>query len=604
MNDAFSRLGKAFWRLIPANPILVRVVQGGSRRSRHLWIRFAYLGILMVVVLFAMTQISGSATLVDLAKSASQMFMGASIAQLALMCFLAPMFTAGAITQERDAQTYNILLTTPLSNAQIVLGTLTSRLYFVLVLLLAGLPIFLIMMIYGGVRVTQIVQSAAIAGSTAIITGSLAICISMIRVGTRKTIFSFYMMIAFYLFAVYALGQWSNTWISEAPRGVNGNQLSWLASFHPFLSLDVALNRMPAPDPAALVGRNALQRYFLATPQNAYVLMTLSISIVLVIISMFFVRRAKDSETSLLSRIFSRGARREGDEIRRKPRNVWKNPVAWREATSRASAATKGFLQIVLLGGGVLGAIALLVNHISTGDVAATRNYLSAVLTVELGMILLVATNTAASALTKERESLSMDILLTTPLTSKYIVWGKLRGLVTFTVPLLAIPVITTMLFSVHGLFVDPDKRVVQIETAFLIGTMMFGYAAGACIWGLNRSLHGRKTVQAVMVAVGVMVVVGLIMHFIADAIVVKSRQASGFVAPFTPFTCISTMIDPVRAFDSKSDFQPHVNELRVWFMIGTAAAFTAWIGVVLAAYKGMVRNFDMTLRKQTAQVG
>lgn len=604
MNEALARLGKAFWRLIPANPILVRVVHGGSRRSRHLWIRFAYLGILMVVVLFAMTQISGSATLVDLAKSASQMFMGASIAQLALMCFLAPMFTAGAITQERDAQTYNILLTTPLSNAQIVLGTLTSRLYFVLVLLLAGLPIFLITMIYGGVRVTQILQSAAIAGSTAVITGSLAICISMIRVGTRRTIFSFYMMIALYLFSVYALGQWSNTWIPEAPRGVNGNQLSWLASFHPFLALDVALNRVPAPDPVVLVGRNALQRYFLATPHKAYVMMTLTISVFLIIFSMFFVRRNKEGETTLVSRIFSRGVRKEGDELRRKPRNVWQNPVAWREATSRASAATKGFLQIVLLGGGVIGAIVLLVNHISTGDVASTRSYLSAVLTVELGMILLVAANTAASALTKERESLSMDILLTTPLTSKYIVWGKLRGLVTFTVPLLAIPVITTLLFAIHGLFVDADKRVVQIETALLLGVMMFSYAAAACIWGLNRSLHCRKTVQAVMIAVGVMVVVGLIMHFIADAIVVKSRQASGFVAPFTPFSCIWTMVDPERAFDSAADFKPHANEVRVWFMIGTATAFACWIGAVLTAYKSMVRNFDMTLRKQTAQVG
>ncbi len=604
MNEAFSRLGKAFWRLVPANPILVRVVHGGSRRSRHLWIRFAYLGVLMVVVLFAMTQISGSSTLVDLAKSASQMFMGASIAQLALMCFLAPMFTAGAITQERDAQTYNILLTTPLSNAQIVMGTLMSRLYFVIVLLLAGLPIFLITMIYGGVRMAQIMQSAAIAGSTAVITGSLAICISMIRVGTRKTIFSFYMMIAFYLFAVYALGQWPTTWIPEAPRGVNGNQLSWLASLHPFLALDVALNRVPAPDPVALVGRNGLQRYFLATPHKAYVFITLSISVLLIIISMFFVRRSKEGETTLWTRLFARGARKVGEEVRRQPRTVWQNPVAWREATSRASAATKGFLQIVLLGGGVVGAVALLVNHIRTGDVVATRSYLNAVVSVELAMILLVAANTAASALTKERESMSMDILLSTPLTSKYIVWGKLRGLVTFTVPLLAIPVVTTLLFAVHGLFVDPDKRVVQIETALLMGAMMFAYAAAACIWGLNRSLHCRKTVQAVMFAVGGMVVTGLILHFIADAIVTKAGNAGGFIAPFTPFTCISTMINPVRAFDTAADFKPFVNEIRVWFLVGAAASFVVWIGVVLGVYKNMVRGFDMTLRKQTAQVG
>ena len=126
-------------------------------------------------------------TLSSLAKGASTVFMWASITQLSLMCFLAPVFTAGAITQERDAQTFNILITTPLSNAQIVLGSLMSRLFFLLVLLAAGLPIFLLTMVYGGVTLAQIVQSFAIAGATAVVTGSLAICISMIRVGTRRT---------------------------------------------------------------------------------------------------------------------------------------------------------------------------------------------------------------------------------------------------------------------------------------------------------------------------------------------------------------------------------------------------------------------------------
>ena len=36
-NDAISNLGKWFWYLVPANPILVRVVQGGSKRTRHAW---------------------------------------------------------------------------------------------------------------------------------------------------------------------------------------------------------------------------------------------------------------------------------------------------------------------------------------------------------------------------------------------------------------------------------------------------------------------------------------------------------------------------------------------------------------------------------------
>ena len=125
-----TRLSIWFWYLLPANPILVRVVSSMSRRTRHLWLRFGYMAILaaIVTIMLLSTGAAGGASLADLAKGASQTFMWASIAQLFLMCFLAPVFTAGAITQEKDSQTYNILLSTPLSNAQIVIGSLMSRL--------------------------------------------------------------------------------------------------------------------------------------------------------------------------------------------------------------------------------------------------------------------------------------------------------------------------------------------------------------------------------------------------------------------------------------------------------------------------------------------
>ena len=104
----------------------------------------------MIVGVFA-AQTSGATSLADLAKEATRVFKYISIIQLLMVCVLAPVFTAAAITQEKDAQTYSILLSTPLSNGQIVLGSLLSRLFFVCVLLLAGIPLFCIMMVYGGV---------------------------------------------------------------------------------------------------------------------------------------------------------------------------------------------------------------------------------------------------------------------------------------------------------------------------------------------------------------------------------------------------------------------------------------------------------------------
>ncbi len=47
--DAIARY---LWFLLPANPMVVRIVQGGSRRMRHLWVRMGYLGVkTMVAVL-------------------------------------------------------------------------------------------------------------------------------------------------------------------------------------------------------------------------------------------------------------------------------------------------------------------------------------------------------------------------------------------------------------------------------------------------------------------------------------------------------------------------------------------------------------------------
>ena len=51
MAGTLSTLWLWFWHLLPGNPILVRVVQGASRRQRHLWLRAGYLAALLMVVL-------------------------------------------------------------------------------------------------------------------------------------------------------------------------------------------------------------------------------------------------------------------------------------------------------------------------------------------------------------------------------------------------------------------------------------------------------------------------------------------------------------------------------------------------------------------------
>src|SRR5438105_3191271 len=199
-------IGNYLWRLVPANPIFLRVVQSGGKRKRDLLFRCVYLGVLLFLVCFLLLQSSGSMTdLAQMSKQSTEIFFYMSYVQLGLVALLAPIFTAGAITQEKDSQTYDILLSTPLTNGQIVLGSLLSRLFFVLALLVSGIPIFSITQIFGGVAVSSISLSFLIASATAFVTAALAMAIATFKVGTRRTIFSFYLFVMIYLVGLFLL---------------------------------------------------------------------------------------------------------------------------------------------------------------------------------------------------------------------------------------------------------------------------------------------------------------------------------------------------------------------------------------------------------------
>jgi ABC-type transport system involved in multi-copper enzyme maturation permease subunit len=605
MNAVLTRLWLGFWRLIPANPILVRVVYGASRRSRHLWLRAAYLGALFAVVVFSLiASTSGeSASLADLAKGASQTFKWASITQLALVCFLAPAFTASAITQERDSQTFNILLSTPLTSAQIVFGSLMSRLSFVLMLIIAGLPIFLLTMIYGGVTTSQVFESFALAGATAILTGAVAITAAMVRVGTRRTIFSFYLLIALYLLLMYSAGQWKGTWVEAAPPNVDGQKMSWLTPLHPFLSLQVALNTIQAPQYAQLTGYSGISRYALANPSTAYILWTTALAFVLTSLSVLFVRRgAKVGEASVWTWLAARFGRQRIGERTRVPRNVWKNPIAWREAKTKALGG--GWLRWAIIAGGLLGSIILFVSY-QTGGGAVTaqdlRLGLVAIIMIQFALVLLIATNTSATSMTKEKEAKTMDLLLTTLLTSRYVLWGKLRGLVSFCAPLIAGPVLVLLVLGAFGAISKGGRAAIWIESALELGALMLVYTAIACVIALKISLTAKTNVAAVMYSVGTMILAAGVVSAIGLAVVQASGgQIGAFLAPFSPFSAVRYLIDPSGLFDTVQEFRRATAATRIAAFLGSAIATVVYALIVYNLYRTLVRNFDMIVRKQS----
>lgn len=592
------------WRLIPANPILVRVVTGGGKRWQHFHARWIYLLLLFVFMSFSGRS---GASLTERAKESTNTFYYVSMVQLGLMAFIAPVFAAAAITQEKDSNTFAILLTTPLSSAQIVFGSLLSRLYFVWVLLLSGLPVFCITMIYGGVTMREVVESFGLAACTGLVTGALAITISVLKVGTRRTIFSFFVGVAVYLLAVGAVGLRTNWGIlAEAPINPEGGQMSWLAPIHPFLALLVVTGQTPAPPMDEVFKYGWPVRWLLAYPQYGYMWITSLVSIALVLSSLSFVRRgAREGEVTWLSNILDRLMPRSATDRRRKPRNVWNNPIAWREAATRASAGGRStmrwFFVVAGLGAGcvLLYACANSLWGMRPKDAAP---WLAALVMIELAVILLVVTSTAATALTREREAESLEILLCTPLTSSYIVWGLLRGMVWFSLPFIAVPTITTLLFMLATVSGGLPGGMVPFESALLLPIELVAIAGTCAIFGLNTSLSYKRTVQSIMISTVGVLLASAVLFGCGSFLLNTSPLIGAVFAPFSPFAGVQSIVDPQNAFDPNNTVGPGtIITARIWRSITVVAAGVVYSLLTYSLYVGMVKNFDMTVRRQSA---
>lgn len=600
MAVAQNEIALAFWRLLPGNPIVLRVIKGGSRRLPHLWARTAYLLVLLLVVLFSvLSGGGGNQSLNELAKSSTQVFTFVSLLQLAMMCLLAPVFTAGAISQEKDTETFNVLLTTPLTNAQIVLGSLCSRLFFVIALLLSGLPIFCITMLFGGVTSHQIFLSFGIAGCTAVVTGSLAILISVIRVGTRGTIFSFYMGIAMFLVAGFALGMWPRTFVPESVIPGTSEGMSWLAPLHPFLALAVALNLTHAPDPSTIGHYSWPLQAAVRSPHATYMVLTLLVSVLMVAFATLFVRRGvKQGEMSAVARWLRFKPKAGSGELRRRARRVWSNPVAWREAVTRASAASSSLVRYSYVLGGIAAGILLIYAHITKQfiSVGEARAWLSSIVLVEFVTVVLMATNTAATAITREREAETMELLLVTPLTSRYIIWGKLRGLVSFTLPLLAVPAATVLAVALIDLARGNITPMAHLISALLLPPLMVVYSAFVCLLGLQMSLKSKRSVQAVLSSMGIVVVVGFGLLLCVFPLLNSRGPLLGLMSPLTFVAAIYMVLNPDAVTGSGMD----ITSAEIVLAVGTGISLLIYGAIVAGMYKSMVTNFDMIVRKQS----
>ncbi|MFJ5713337.1 ABC transporter permease [Neobacillus sp. NPDC093127] len=113
------------------------------------------------------------------------MFMMLSFIQMGLILFITPGLTAGVISGEREKQTLNILLTTNQSSTSIILGKLISSVSFLLLMIVASMPIYSIVFLFGGISPGQVVTILGYYIFTILAFGSIGIFFSTL---IRRTI--------------------------------------------------------------------------------------------------------------------------------------------------------------------------------------------------------------------------------------------------------------------------------------------------------------------------------------------------------------------------------------------------------------------------------
>lgn len=223
--------------LFSINPIIVKEIRSRMRGPR------AFLTLTLILVLMGATMF-GVLQLILVNSSMGGNILSPQIGQalfavlafmeLFMICAITPAVTAGAISGEKEKQTYDMLLATPLSPTRILWGKLISALSYVFLLIFAGIPLASVVFIFGGVALSDMLRALVVLLGVAVAYGILGLFMSSLfgRTG-RATVASFITVIMLMvgpLFVAVLVGALRN---SEPPR--------WILAPSPISALSAAL---------------------------------------------------------------------------------------------------------------------------------------------------------------------------------------------------------------------------------------------------------------------------------------------------------------------------------------------------------------------------
>ncbi|OAJ72471.1 ABC transporter permease [Brevibacillus sp. SKDU10] len=217
------------------NPLISKELRERFRSKRSIWILFSYLMVFGAVLLGYLTIMEKTSTF--FLGEGDDLFFAMSALHYALICFIAPALAAGTISGERERQTLNILLTTQLSPRRIILSKLVTSLSFMFLLIMASLPLYSFVFLYGGVSPSQIFSIILFFAINILFFGSLGIfCSTWVKRTGVSTIIAYGIAFFFVVgtgFLLYFLAAIMHYWYPDMNGIENFFLIKWLTYINP-----------------------------------------------------------------------------------------------------------------------------------------------------------------------------------------------------------------------------------------------------------------------------------------------------------------------------------------------------------------------------------
>lgn len=140
------------------NPVTLKELRSRMRGRRAFVVLTTYLATMSgIIFLVYLAFLTSSGVMSSDAQVAGQSLFATVVGiQAFLVLFVAPAFTANAISGEKERQTYDLLRTTLLSAPDFVRGKLFSALSYVILLILAAVPLQSFAFLLGGITFSQL----------------------------------------------------------------------------------------------------------------------------------------------------------------------------------------------------------------------------------------------------------------------------------------------------------------------------------------------------------------------------------------------------------------------------------------------------------------